>query len=124
MGVPDAFDSGRDKTDVCGSTGGELGTCLCHLASLEQVAGHRFSFGFHYFSAAAINKWKVSPNALQLQLVLLSASLCVTVGFAKGFGLSYFVLSSLPASLCSSAAPSLPQPCHVRSRLAEGYQPT
>lgn len=120
--MPDAFDSGRDKTDVCGSAGGALGTCLCHLASLEQVAGHGFSFGFHYFSAAAINKWKVAPNALQLQLVLLSASLSVTVGLAKGFGflLPFHILSSLPAS----AATSLPQPCHVRSRLAEGYQPT
>lgn len=70
---------GAIKQMFCGCTGGWVGeTCLCHLASLEQVTGHRFSFGFNYFSTAAVNRWKVPLNVLQMQSVVRSASLSVT----------------------------------------------
>lgn len=72
------FDTGSNKTDVCGCTGGEWGKmCVCHLALLELVAGHRFSVAFNYVPTAAVNSWKVPSDALQMQSVVLSTSLSV-----------------------------------------------
>lgn len=50
MGIPDAFDTMYNKADAGGSTDGGVGSVFtshsCYMASLQQVAGRSFSFGF------------------------------------------------------------------------------
>lgn len=63
------------ESKISGGDAGELGSVFpshsCYMASLEQVAGHRFSFGF-------CCGWYFSPSCL-----------LVTAGLVTGMGLLF-----------------------------------
>lgn len=109
--MPHSFDSGCNKADVCGHTGGKLGTCLCHLASLVQVAGHRFSLflGFIVFLQHPSTNEKFSQMCCSCSwFSCLTLCHCRTQKRAWAFTpLLFFVFSLLSSPASVPLLPSL-----------------
>lgn len=111
--ISGAFDAMYNKAYARGSTDCDLGSVFpslsCYMASLEQVAGHSFSFGF-------CCDWYSCPS--------LPPCYCRACEGDGAFILLVYFVSFLLFLAASSPTLSSSQPCHIQLSLLEGDQPT
>lgn len=111
--ISGAFDAMYNKAYARDSTDDDLGSVFpslsCYVASLEQAAGHNFSFGF-------CCGWYSCPS--------LPPCCCRAYEGDGAFILLVYFVSFLLFLTASSPTPSPAQPCHIQLSLLEGDQPT